>query len=133
MIAAIVPQFFSSDLKKTLAYFDDQLGFETQFEYGDPTFYAGALRDGHSIVPPADMRQLAQSADDPRAEAIFIGCTGQRLAPLIDSMESQLGKPVLTANQVTSWHGLLLLGVRPQLRGRGRLFSDSSGAETQEA
>ena len=49
MITAIVPQFFSSDLKKTLAYFDRQLGFETQFEYGEPAFYAGAIRDGQSI------------------------------------------------------------------------------------
>ena len=59
MIAAIVPQFFSTDIKKTLTYFDSQLGFETQFEYGDPTFYAGAIRDGQSmffrhtdVVPP---------------------------------------------------------------------------------
>lgn len=49
MIAAIVPQFFSSDLKATLAYFDKQLGFETQFEYGEPAYYAGAIRDGFSI------------------------------------------------------------------------------------
>lgn len=49
MIAAIVPQFFSSDLHKTLAYYRDTLGFETQFEYGEPAFYAGAIRDGLSI------------------------------------------------------------------------------------
>ena len=49
MIAAIVPQFFSSDLKRTLTYFDEQLGFETQFEYGSPSFYAGAIRDGMFI------------------------------------------------------------------------------------
>ncbi len=59
MIAAIVPQFFSSDLKKTLIYYRQNLGFETQYEYGDPPFYAGAIRDGLSIffrhldvVPP---------------------------------------------------------------------------------
>ena len=49
MIAAIVPQFFSSDLHRTLAYYRDTLGFETQFEYGEPAFYAGAIRDGLSI------------------------------------------------------------------------------------
>lgn len=49
MIAAIVPQFFSSDLKSTLAYFDEQLGFEIQFEYGKPVIYAGVIRDGLSI------------------------------------------------------------------------------------
>ena len=49
MIANIVPQFFSADLKKTLAHYDGMLGFETQFEWGEPTFYAGAIRDGRSI------------------------------------------------------------------------------------
>ncbi len=49
MIAAIVPQFFSADMTRTLSYFDAKLGFATQFEYGDPTFYAGAIRDGLSI------------------------------------------------------------------------------------
>lgn len=49
MIAAIVPQFFSADLKKTLSYYSESLGFETQFEYGEPAYYAGAIRDGLSI------------------------------------------------------------------------------------
>ena len=49
MIEAIVPQFFSPDIKRTLTYFEETLGFETQFEYGDPVFYAGAIRDGLSI------------------------------------------------------------------------------------
>lgn len=49
MIAAIVPQFFSSDLKSTLGYFNERLGFDTQFEYGNPVIYAGAIRDGLSI------------------------------------------------------------------------------------
>lgn len=49
MIAAIAPQFFTTDLAATLAYYRDKLGFETQFLYGDPPFYAGAIRDGRSI------------------------------------------------------------------------------------
>lgn len=49
MIAAIVPQFFSTDLERTLLFYRTKLGFETQFEYGDPVFYAGAIRDGHSF------------------------------------------------------------------------------------
>lgn len=67
MIAAIVPQFFSSDLDKTLGYFANYLGFETQFRYGEPTFYAGAIRDGHSIffrhtdVVPPDSLEKYQS------------------------------------------------------------------------
>lgn len=49
MIAAIAPQFFTVDLDATLAFYRDKLGFETQFVYGEPAFYAGAIRDGLSI------------------------------------------------------------------------------------
>lgn len=49
MIAAIVPQFFTTNLPSTLTYYNDLLGFETQFTFGEPTFYAGAIRDDHSL------------------------------------------------------------------------------------
>ena len=81
------------------------------------------LKDGHSIVPPENIRRLAESADVEGAEAVFVGCTGQKLAEHINEMEARLGKPVLTANQVTSWHALRLMGIEPQLAARGRLFS----------
>lgn len=60
MIAAIIPQFFSTDLKRTLTYFEQRLGFRIKFEFGDPATYAGMVRDGFSIyfrhidtLPPA--------------------------------------------------------------------------------
>ena len=83
------------------------------------------LKDGHPIVPPEKMRQLAESADVPEAEAVFVGCTGQKLAEHVEAMEAKLNKPVLSANQVTSWDALQLMGVPPCLSGRGRLFSQS--------
>ena len=83
------------------------------------------LKEGHSTVPPDEISQLAEGADLPQADAVFIGCTGQRLATRIDEMERRLGKPVLTANQVTTWHALELAGEQPTLRGRGRLFASS--------
>lgn len=49
MIAAIAPQFFTADLAATLQYYHEKLGFETQFIYGEPAVYAGAIRDGRSI------------------------------------------------------------------------------------
>lgn len=49
MIVAISPQFFTADLTPTLTYYHDKLRFEAQFTYGEPAFYAGAIRDGVSI------------------------------------------------------------------------------------
>jgi len=82
-----------------------------------------SLKQGHSIVPPEDIRQLAESADVADAQAVFVGCTGQKLAAFIEAMEARLGKPVLTANQVTSWHALQLMRLPAKLKGCGRLFS----------
>ena len=49
MISMIVPQFFSADLPRTLAFYRDALGFATDFCYGEPPHYAGASRDGRMI------------------------------------------------------------------------------------
>lgn len=50
--------------------------------------------------------QLAAEADADSAEALFISCTNLRTFEHIASLESELGKPVLTANQVTIWGAL---------------------------
>ena len=74
------------------------------------------------------MRQLAESTDTPDTEAVFVACTGLRLSPYLEAMENRLGKPVLTANQVTSWHALQLMGVDARLPNKGRLFRPVSRA-----
>lgn len=43
------------------------------------------------------------AADDPKAEAIFVSCTNLRTYDIIDPLEKMLGKPILTANQLTMW------------------------------
>lgn len=42
-------------------------------------------------------------ADDPAAEAIFVSCTNLPTYDIIEPLEQALGKPVLTANQLTMW------------------------------
>ena len=86
-----------------------------------------SLSSGHFQVSPDEVRQLAESTDTPDAEAVFVACTGLRLSPHLEAMENSLGKPVLTANQVTSWHALRLMGVAADLPKRGKLFL--AGAE----
>lgn len=84
---------------------------------------SSSLKEGHSVASPDEMFELAKLVDVPDAEAVFVGCTGQRLAEYIEAMEAKLGKPVLTANQVTSWDVLQLMGITAKLKRRGHLFS----------
>ncbi len=44
--------------------------------------------------------------DRPDSEAIFVSCTNLPTYDLIAPLEEQLGKPVLTANQLTMWASL---------------------------
>ena len=49
MIRQIAPQFFTTDLRATLAYYADTLGFECVGTWDDPPVYAIVARDEHRI------------------------------------------------------------------------------------
>ncbi len=49
MIRQIVPQFFTTDLPATLAYYRDRLRFDCLGTWHDPPVYAIVARDGHRI------------------------------------------------------------------------------------
>lgn len=53
---------------------------------------------------------LIRRADGPRAEAIVVSCTNLPTYDLIAPLEAELGKPVVTANQVTMWASLQAIG-----------------------
>ena len=49
MIRQIAPQFFTTDLPATLAYYREALGFECLGTWHDAPVYAIVARDGHRI------------------------------------------------------------------------------------
>jgi uncharacterized glyoxalase superfamily protein PhnB len=49
MIRQIAPVFFATDLPRTLAYYQDKLGFACVGMYGEPPFYAIVERDGRAV------------------------------------------------------------------------------------
>ena len=49
MIRQIAPQFFTTDLPATLAYYREALGFECLGTWHDPPVYAIVARDGHRV------------------------------------------------------------------------------------
>ncbi len=62
--------------------------------------------------------ELILAADDPAAEAIFVSCTNLPTYDIIAPLERELGKPILTANQLTVWACLGRMGL--QMVGPGR-------------
>jgi maleate isomerase len=64
----------------------------------------------------------ARRVNTPEAEALFLSGTNWRTIEVIEALESDLGKPVFTANQVTMWATLRQLGIQPR-PGYGSVFS----------
>ena len=56
------------------------------------------------------------------AEAVLVPDTAMHTLQWMDKLEAAVGLPVLTANQVTVWQGLRLLGPVPRCETLGSLF-----------
>jgi len=82
------------------------------------------IRDPQRLASqdPETIYRLAATVDRPETEAVFISCTDFRAVDVLDRLEKDLGKPVVSSNQATMWRMLQLAGVRARVRGFGRLF-----------
>ncbi len=75
-------------------------------------------------VPQSLAYQLGRRLDTPQADCIFISCTSFPTIDVIDTLESDLGKPVISANLASFWHALQILAVKPRLSGYGSLLGE---------
>ena len=71
---------------------------------------------------PSQAYQAAMKAVVPEADGIFITCTNFRCSDVIEEIERDSGKPVVTSNQATAWHLMKLLGINDVIEGYGRLL-----------
>ncbi|CAL9562812.1 Maleate isomerase [Streptomyces sp. enrichment culture] len=71
----------------------------------------------------AEVLALARSADHPDAEVLLLPGTALHTAACIPALEKEVGKPVLTANQVTVWEALRLADRRVNAPELGALFT----------
>lgn len=70
---------------------------------------------------------FAEANDDDQAEALLMPDTALHTAAWIEEIEQRLGKPVLTANQVSAWEALRLAGAGLSREGLGSLFRTGAG------
>ena len=73
-------------------------------------------------MEPSVAYHESSNVDSPGIEALFLSGTNWRTVEVIESMEADLGKPVITANQVTMWATLKELNIQPK-PGYGAIFS----------
>jgi maleate isomerase len=115
-IALIHPPWFTDDtVQKGSAYFQKQ-GFEV--------VHASHMTPprANTEINPAETYAWVRSHVPSNAESVFIAGNGFRTIGTIAALEEDLGRPVLTGNQVAFWYALRLAGVGAEVENYGQLF-----------
>jgi maleate isomerase len=101
-IATVTP--YTADLTAGLTRFLAEAGVEVVAAAG-----LGVISDIWTV--PYDVTAgLVRNTDTADAQTVFISCTNLPTYDVIAVLERELGKPVLTANQVTLWSSLAAIG-----------------------
>jgi maleate isomerase len=78
--------------------------------------------DAYCTTPPAFWYDLAMAMRNDAADAYFISCSNIQSIDVIEDLERDLGKPVVTSNQAAIWCSLRAAGIRDDVRGLGALL-----------
>lgn len=75
-----------------------------------------------AFLPPAEAYRLAREVDCEAADGVLISCTNFRSLEVIEKIELDIGKPVVSSNTASLWKLLKLAGAKEPVMGAGRLF-----------
>jgi maleate cis-trans isomerase len=67
--------------------------------------------------------RLARSVDRPEAQAVFLSGTGMPTVAVLEMLEQDLRKPVISSNSAMMWLALRACGVTQPIAGYGRLLT----------
>ncbi len=115
-LALISPPWFSAEMDQQGANYFQSQGFEVVY-----TGPAGLPSDQQAIQTN-ELYEWVRTQTPKSAEAIFIGGNGFRAIGVIEALEENLNRPILTANQVTFWQALALSGSCEPIVGYRQIF-----------
>ncbi len=115
-LALVNPPWFSPELTEMGAAYFRHEGFEVVHSS------SMEIPGGQLEVHPGEVYGWARTHVPAEADAVFIGGNGLRAIGVIQTLEEDLDKPVITANQVAFWRSLRTAGIRAPVTGYGRLF-----------
>jgi maleate isomerase len=93
-------------------------------EHGIDVVSHGSLQNVRNIYEESDERAyaVARQVDCADAEAVFLSGVGMPTIEVLETLERDLGKPVISAASAMMWHALRLSGVGEPVPGFGRLL-----------
>lgn len=115
-IALIHPPWFSADL--------DRLGAEYFAAHGLKVLYHGPakLRKDYGDIEPEQVFDWVKERVPDTVDVAVIGGSGFRAVGAIEALESELSRPVVSANQSAFWYALRRSGLDDSLAQYGQLF-----------
>ena len=77
-------------------------------------------------ISPGTIRKVVlELGSSNLVDTVFISCTNLRALSIINELESELAKPVISSNQALGWHCLRLIGKNVKLPQLGRLLTSN--------
>lgn len=115
-LSVAVPYPYPDEVSERLRVFLEGSGFEVA------SLTSLDLTCEIYMQPTGATCRLAKEADTPEAKAVLISCTNLRTVEILDTLEQDLRKLVVSANQATVWETLQLAGINSRRDGLGMLY-----------
>jgi maleate isomerase len=116
-VSLVCPPWFDAELGLLgRAYFEGS-GFEVVQSV------SAGLPSEQRLIEPEALFEWVRANTPAVADGVFIGGNGFRAVGVIEALEADLGRPVVTANQALLWRLLGLAESEAVVNGYGRLFA----------
>ena len=100
---------WSEDINRSVATFIEENGFKVLARHA-----LGLVRNLEiGMLDPQTAYDVGHRVNRPEADALMLACGNWSTFSIIERLERDLGKPVLTTNQVSLWHALKIVGGEP--------------------
>jgi maleate isomerase len=119
------PPWFDEELNELAATYFRDAGFDVVASRS-----ADLHRDPSRIEPDEVLTWISEHVSG-KAQALFIGGNGFRVAPALQQLEQQLGRPVLASNQALLWSLLGKAGACLEVSGYGSLLQQPPAASAR--
>jgi maleate isomerase len=115
-VALVHPPWFDTELSLLGGAYFEGHGFEVVISA------SAELPSEQRLIEPAALFEWVRANTPDAADGVFIGGNGFRSVGVIQALEADLGRPVVTANQALLWRLLGLAGSGAVVKGYGRLL-----------
>lgn len=116
-LAILTP--YRDDVNQTVAAYIENNGFNV-VAFG--SFNEEDDNKAAKISTESIKRAAVEMGQIDHVDLVFVSCTNLRIAPVVNTIERQTGKPATSSNHAMAWHCLRLAGVSDRLPRFGRLF-----------